>query len=219
MAKINNGMLSGLVGTVVATSWKGIPILKGQNGDVDQPRTPAQKMNWSAFGIISAFCSLHKPMIKIGFQEPLKASYPMNEARSVNAPKHTITGKWPEIILHYDKIKMASGEIPPPKEVSAQIESNKLVICWLPDDQAENAGADDFVNVAVHYTQPELGFKQGLDLFCIAQRKDCMVEIPLENRSLNQFHAWMFYFNPSIDPKPARRKVSDSVYLGMMNDE
>lgn len=214
MARLKKGILSGLIGNAVATTWKGEPVLKVYQPEVSNPRTVAQMHNRKSFAAISSFCSLHKQMIKIGFQGHEKTYYPMNEARSVNAPKHTVTGTWPDITVHYDKIKVASGLLSLPLEVSAHMDGNQLIINWKGNDGLITSNGSDFLMVIQHYIDPEPPKNQAVHHVCAARRKDGTASIALENRQNKTFHAWLFFITEILNADPDRKNVSNSIYLG-----
>ncbi|GEM_PF-3182012 len=214
MARKKKGKLSGKIGNTIATSWKGEEVTKAHQPDVANPRTPAQVHNRMAFAAISSFCSLHKPVIKLGFQGHQNTYYPMNEARSVNSPKNTITGFWPDITIHYDRIKVASGLLPFPLQISSQLQDNRLIINWSGNEGLAASSTNDFLMVVLHYLVATPGFKQAVHHNCIAKRSDHTVTIPIKDRENNDFHAWAFFISHDLNADQDAKNVSESRYLG-----
>ncbi len=214
MARKKKGKLSGKIGNTVASSWKGEEVIKEYQPDVANPQTPAQVHNRMAFAAISSFCSLHKPIIKLGFQGHQKTYYPMNEARSVNCPKNTITGFWPDITINYDKIKVASGLLPCPLEINAKLIDNSLEINWHGNEGLTASSNNDFLMIVLHYPVESPGFKRAVHHNCVARRSDRKVTIPLENRENNHFHAWAFFLKYDLNDNHDVNNVSNSMYLG-----
>jgi hypothetical protein len=214
MARLKKGAFTGLIGNAVLSTWKGQQVAKVYQSEVKNPQTVAQMHNRKSFATISSFCSLHKQMIKIGFQSHDRTFYPMNEARSVNAPKFTITGTWPDITVHYEKIKLASGTLPLPTEVTAHVDNNNLIINWKGNESLLISNSGDFLMVALHYPEAEGNESKAVHYKCVAWRMHRTVTIPLENRQSKHFHAWLFFMADSLNTEYDKKNVSNSLYLG-----
>jgi hypothetical protein len=136
MATYKNGILgsfSGKIGSVVFTTWKGIPVIRSKPIRKNINPSPLQEQQRARFKLISGFLKPLKDLLNQTFHQSAMGMSWFNKALSEN--KSAITGNYPFIAIDYTKILLSKGKLPlgEPPTISSQ-ESGKLLLIWKKGD-------------------------------------------------------------------------------------
>lgn len=112
MARITNsvtGALSGSIGPIVATSWKGIPIVRTKpKKGTKRKSTEAQAATRIKFGVATRFLRSMRDLLEIGFQNEAIEKTGTNAAISYTM-KHAIKGNYPDFSIACDRVLISRG--------------------------------------------------------------------------------------------------------------
>ena len=113
MAKITEsviGKLSGKIGQVVGSSWKGISILRVLAGSVANPQTDAQLTQRQKFSVTMHFLQPLSEFLKTGFKSYAVKMTGINAAMGYNI-KNALTGTYPNIAIDYPNALVSRGNL------------------------------------------------------------------------------------------------------------
>jgi hypothetical protein len=113
MAKITEsviGVLSGKIGQVVGTTWKGISILRVLAGSVANPQTDAQLTQRQKFSVTMNFLQPLSEFLQLGFKSYAVKQTGINAAMSYNI-KNALTGTYPNIAIDYPNALVSRGNL------------------------------------------------------------------------------------------------------------
>jgi len=136
VATYRNGILgsfSGTIGSVVGSSWRGIPVIRSKPTRKKTGVTDLQEQQRARFLLMTGFL---RPLIDLLNQTYQKSAVGMtcfNKAFSEN--KAAITGDYPAIKIDYSKIVLSKGRLPlgEPPMISSH-ESGRLLLTWKTGD-------------------------------------------------------------------------------------
>jgi hypothetical protein len=110
MAKTTDGLLgevSGKIGNIVITKWKGIRVIRSLPVQTKSD-TPAQRKQRSKFGMVMHFVGHIRPVINAGFKYNTGRMTEMNSAASYLMKRAvSIAGGEPQ--LHFPSVLVARG--------------------------------------------------------------------------------------------------------------
>ena len=132
MATYRNGILgsfSGTVGSVVFSTWKGIPVIRSKPIRKNSTPTVLQEQQRARFKLMSGFLKPLNDLLKQTFEQSAVGMSWFNKAFSEN--KSAITGNFPSITIDYPKIVLSKGRLPlgEPPAISSP-ETGKLLLTW-----------------------------------------------------------------------------------------
>ena len=113
MATYNQGILgsfSGTVGSVVGSSWRGIPVIKSRPVRKKTGLTDLQEQQRARFLLMTRFLRPLTDLFNQTFQKSAVGMTCFNKAFSEN--KAAITGDYPAIKVDYPKIVLSKGRLP-----------------------------------------------------------------------------------------------------------
>lgn len=135
MARIKQGIfgpLSGKLGPVIGSTWKGIPYIKERSvkDENPKPRTQAQLDNQAKFKFINDWLVPFHSFFTVGFS--LEATQRTEIAAALKANyKSVFAGKWPEMQINYPALQMSVGALPGLQEpVIELLNPHELVLTW-----------------------------------------------------------------------------------------
>ena len=216
MATFQKGILggfSGLVGTVIGSTWRTLDVLKSKPKKSKKKAVQAQIDQRLKFGLITEFLSNLKPEIDYGYQSYKKEITPMNAAvryHLINA----VTGISPNFKVDYSKMVFSVGKMRSASNLKVvPIAGSKLKFSW-----------DPFLPVSVSPFEKGIRDKDNVVFIAIdpvnegiypgqvnATRGDGGFEVELNGRMQGvAVHAWLFFL--SEDGKNA----SGSEYFGLI---
>ena len=111
MARMKKGItggLSGSIGPVVASSWKGIDYLRAQSSKNKKKRSTAQLMQRAKFALAANFMSNLNDLLTISFQDFAVGMTARNHATSYTI-HNAVYGEYPNLQLDYSEILIARG--------------------------------------------------------------------------------------------------------------
>lgn len=210
MAIDNGNKISGSIGPIIYYSRNGKKCMRKKPGHVSNPQTPAQEYHRNKLKLSSRFIRSLKGFIELGYQQT-SLDTPVNEARQHlmrDAFVKTPEGPVPD----YSKIRIARGDLAEPQECLMQVEENQAHITWYTD---RHFWPDNVkVNVAMFIDEESDGISHMLNNVAYQNTGSCTVQIPLHNKPVN---IWLFFYYPDLCADESRKKVSNSVFLGVID--
>jgi hypothetical protein len=207
MAKFSKGILgpiSGKIGPVIGSSWKGIPYLKAvtKNPKVRVP-TPAQLAHQKFIFLTRWLRPLH-PYIISGFRNLAKHFTEINAAFSHNF-KEAVLGSGDSLHIDYQNVRISMGRLSGIEQPSLTLmDENILQLSWQNIEEPLSAHNDQLMLVVYNDEQGIAdGFTGGVKRS--AQVCRFTVDQRLAGKSFHVF-VGLIALNG--------RKISDSQYLG-----
>ena len=114
MGKIENGIMSavsGKVGPVIGSSWKGIQYLRSRPSRPTKPCSPLQLQQQKKFKIITCFVNTMKQLFELGFKNIDIRKTGINNAISYNL-KNAINAIDSSFEINYSKVMVTRGDLP-----------------------------------------------------------------------------------------------------------
>jgi len=200
-----NGPVSGKVGSVIASSWRGVDYVKSVNDVWSKPRTEAQLLQQEILGLVNSWLKPVRDLIWIGFQVFKGTKTPMNAAVSLimKGAVLIVEGR-PEI--DFPKVILSRGElqISLVSEIVALADGVLLVKWDNAFPSVFNADGDRATFVVYNPSKKE--FVTFPDAAVRADR-EVRLQLPAGFAG-DEVHTYLFYVNEAGDG------VSTSQYLG-----
>ena len=196
----NTGVLTGKVGNVVYTTWRGIEIIRSRPRKSNKPPSEAQLSQRLRMKTVSQFLSPLRLIINNYFNEQHVHKSAMNLATSYHL-KEAVSGSYPDYQINFQKAIISKGELSMPGSI--QISTNSgLSLSW--DTNASGLSKDDDRLLFVFYNENENKFIIKYD---VAQRIDsaCTLVFPQADTT---YQCWLLFY--ASDGKCN----SNSLYLG-----
>ncbi len=211
MAKIKNGILggiSGTVGNVVGGRWRGIDYIRSKPTSVKNPNTEAQRNQRSRFRLVVQFLSKIKPLITIGFKNGSRNRTAINHATSVNL-REAITGTYPDLEINPEALIVAMGDLQGTSQAEVDLTTpGSATITWLNESGVGNASDQDGVMVLIYNSdKDEVIYKLNG-----AIREDESMQLVIPASWSGDAVSGYISFRSETG-----RQVSDSLYLGTEN--
>ena len=136
MAIYSNGILGefrGKVGSVVGSSWNGIPVIRKVPVRKETEYSDLQKQQWAKFRLMTGFLRPLTELFNQTFKNSAVGMTCYNKAFSENS--QAITGEYPAISIDYPQIVLSKGRLPygEPPTISSP-EEGKLLLTWKTGD-------------------------------------------------------------------------------------
>ncbi|MBS2099095.1 DUF6266 family protein [Carboxylicivirga linearis] len=151
MGKYDKGILgaiSGKVGTVVGSRWKGIRYLRSLAGPRKGVPSIAQLKQQARFALGVQFLQPIHPLIKVGYRTQIRKQSPYNAALS-DLLTTIIEGEYPDYRINFERFRMSKGTMEPPLNPVVNYENNQLAFTWDNNSDTGDASADDQVLLLV----------------------------------------------------------------------
>ncbi|HEX6430493.1 MAG TPA: DUF6266 family protein [Niastella sp.] len=202
----NLGQITGKVGDVVVSSWKGKPYVKSVPGERKSPPTVKELNNRKKWAMAQAWLKPVTKFVRRGFNGYTPTVEGFLAAKSYLL-KNAFEGEAPEFFINPALVKVSSGELPLPEQITAILISDFLVqFTW----DTENIGifnkydqvmllAYDIHNSAAFYKLTGQLRTTGTDA------------LQLKSFSNRVYHLYVAFVAAD------RSTQSDSVYLGAVN--
>lgn len=128
-------------------------------------------------------------------------------ATSSNNPS-AIKGEYPDLEIDFEKVKLAIGDIPVPLKPAVQLKDNRIIFTWEADLDTEGTDEDDRVMCVAYF--PETF--QAFNVLDGAKRgeEQQVIKLPSFTEEM-RIETYMCFVSDD------RRRVSNSVYLGMLH--
>lgn len=211
MGKIKRGVLGGIsgrVGNIIGSSWKGIEYIKCQPLHIRNPRTNKQQKQRSRFSLVLEALTPMLPFVNIAFKNLAGCRSAYNAAMSYNM-QNAIWGNYPKCRLDFSKFMVARGNLTMPDPQTAIADRGAVIFSWNDNSAADGPDATDVAMVLVFD-------KVTNEVFCTTHGTGrrggpCIETIAIPSRC--QYHYCECYLAfISAD----RRSTSDSVYCGLV---
>ena len=201
------GPFSGLVGTVIGSTWKGISVMRSRSAKSNRPATEGQMKQRTAFTLMTEFLNPLRDLINIGFQAYQKGLTPYNAAFKTNIEK-AITGVYPALAINYPQIVIGKGRLlAPPEFTVAATTAARLDFTWVNNAVTDSTNGTDLLTILL-YNPSKRTFEQAAS---VAARSSQSYNMAVSAQwSTDTVHAWILFV--SVDGKVN----SDSRYLGDM---
>jgi hypothetical protein len=142
MGKINAGILggvSGKIGNVIGSSWKGIDYIRIMPTSITDPETNPQLVQRQKMSVMVAFCQPLSEFLRTGFKAFAVKMSGYNAALSYNM-KHAITGTYPSEVVDYASALVARGTLAGPlNQVASSLVAGTVKFDW--EDNTGEIGA------------------------------------------------------------------------------
>ena len=209
MAIYSNGILGefrGKVGSVVGSSWNGIPVIRKIPVRKETEYSDLQKQQWAKFRLMTGFL---RPLTELFNQTYKNSAVGMtcyNKAYSENS--QAITGDYPAISIDYSKIVLSKGRLPygEPPTISSP-EGGKLLLIWKTGD-----GIDEHLTNGMAFIA---AYNEELNRWIIGQypisdnQSSCLLDVsPFTGKSVQTYIGFI---------SKSSKKVSQSRYMGAVN--
>jgi Family of unknown function (DUF6266) len=132
VATYRNGILgsfSGKVGSVVFTTWKGIPVIRSKPIRKNTVPSVLQEDQRARFKLMTGFLKPLNDLLRQTFEQSAVGMSWYNKALSEN--KSAITGNYPNIAIDYPKIVLSKCRLPlgEPPTISSP-ETGRILLTW-----------------------------------------------------------------------------------------
>lgn len=211
MARLLNGIfgpVSGKIGGIIGSSWKGKPYIKSVSKSKGLKKKPseAQSKNQAKFGFISKWLIPFHPYFTVGMALGAKHGSPISNGLKFNY-REAFSGESPEIMINYEKLLISKGalaEVIDP--VISWLNTETLELTWIPNEIRGTAYNDQMMLVLyspdVHLADGFIGNAIRINGRCRFSPEPIMRDKPL--------HVYLSMV--SLD----RRRVANSQYLGLL---
>ena len=198
-----NGPIRGKVGTVIGSSWKGIPYLKGLYKKRTKRISKNEKANRNKFSMAQYWLKPLLPFVRQGFKGYSLLSEGFTAAKSYllkNAVETSPSG----IMINPALMKVSFGDLPLPAGLTVEkIAGNRLQFSWDPTKIGDINPRDqvmllayDIKNANAHFTINGQFRSSGSD------------SLEIDGSKGKTYHVYMAF--SAAD----RSRQSDSVYMG-----
>ena len=215
MGTIKRGILggvSGKIGNVVGSSWKGIDYLKTLPSNVNDAKSDVQIANRSKFLTVVRFLQPLTEFIRIGFKSLAVKKTAFNAAVSYNYHE-AVTGDYPDIVMDYSKVSVSQGSLTPAYNTGlSSTVAAEVNLTWADNSGQGAAAADDVAMVVVY--NPEL--KDAVFMLNAGARSDLSANVSLpDSYSGTSVHCYLcFTALSNALGGQAGKSISKSVYVG-----
>ena len=204
MARIENstlGEVSGKVGDIIVSSWKGIQYIKSRPTDFHDAKTPAQLTHRLKLQMAHHFVKSTKDYIEIGFRQIAEHQSPYNKAVSY-IMKNAIAGEYPKLYIEPNKVILSLGDLTSAKECTiSKEEDTKIAFSW----ETNHIGANDIaLLIAYNFSKYQAKTSQSY-----RKEKYGIIELP-DNWKGDKIGCYIFFASNTDN------KVSNSLFLGMI---
>ncbi len=209
---INDGnSISGTIGNIVHYKRKKKNVMRIKSANVKNPDTPGQRNHRGKIKLSSRFIKSIHSFIKIGYQATNHDS-PSNEARQFII-KNCFTNGFDMPVLNYNTIPISRGTIAAPEDCTLTLNGNLAHITWKKPEKVNNVIKNDKVMIAMFIDEGKEGVSQMLSNVAYRTDGEADLQIPVHTTPV---HIWMFFYNPDFTAGEDKGKVSDSVYVGVI---
>jgi hypothetical protein len=209
------GGLSGKVGNVVGSSWKGINYLRALPTKVANPNTVGQRITRTKMSIVINFLKTCTAFIRFGFSGFALKMSAFNAATSFNF-RIAVGNDYPNQGLDYTSVKVTRGNLPGAVNAHcAAVEPGKISIGWEDNSSQGNASQGDTPLLLVYCP----------DASCSVYRMQtgarsegsALLDVPASFIG-KEVHCYIGFANMAeVVGSKLRDYISDSAYAGSIN--
>jgi len=209
MAKIKKGILgpvSGRIGPVIGSSWKGIPYIRGESKNIPKERTKGQIATQQKMKFINNVLVPFHPYINIGFANDAAQKTEISAAFSLNYDT-AFQGIYPDLTIDYSKLVLSIGSLPMIKDITIELINPENVRLTWSQNNVQPASFNDQLMLILYCE--ELHKADGLIGGFKRTDKQCTFKF---NPDFAGKTLQVFVSMTSID----RKKIANSIYLGTL---
>ena len=203
----NVGQINGKVGDVVVSSWKGKPYVKSVPGERKSPPTEKELNNRKKWAMAQAWLKPVTKFVRQGFNGYTPTVEGFLAAKSYLL-KNAFEGEAPDFIVNPALVKVSSGELPLPEQITATLIDDFVVqFNWDTENIALPNRYDQVMLLAYNVEKSYPAFKitgqfrsTGVDTLKLSV-----------GRAPGVYHLYVAFVAAD------RSSQSDSVYLGAVN--
>lgn len=206
------GGVSGKVGTVVGSSWKGISYLRALPTSVANPRTAAQVKNRTILSLIVKILRTCTSIVRIGFSAFAVKMSAFNAAMAYNF-RQAIISDSNGVAVDYARLMFSLGNLPEAENADCQsMEPHKLSFTW--DDNSDEPGASPFDTALIVVYNPEKGSSVIRNTGIVRSDTQATLEVP-PGFSGDEVHCYIGFVSatPGTGGR-LRDAISNSSYAG-----
>lgn len=206
------GGLSGKVGNVVGSSWKGINYLRALPSHVTNPRTPAQRTTRLKMEIVIRFLKSCTAFIRFGFNAYAVKMSAFNAATSYNL-SNAVKGELPDVELDYEQLQVSRGNLQgvanPEVEMS---DSGKVLFNWTDNSGQGNAIGNDLAMLLAYNPAKN----SSVYALAAATRSEGTAELELPDSYIgDEVHCYIAFSSADrLSSSNSRDSISNSTYAG-----
>ena len=206
------GGLSGKVGNVVGSSWKGINYLRALPSHVTNPRTPAQRTTRLKMEIVIKFLKTCTAFIRFGFSAFAVRMSAFNAATSYNL-SNAVKGELPDVELDFPQLQVSRGNLQGVNIAELEMnEAGKVVFTWTDNSGEGNAlGSDQAMLLAYNPAK-----NSSVYALSAATRSEQTAELDLPANYLgDEIHCYIAFSSAErLSGSQAKDGTSNSMYVG-----
>ncbi|HKG07897.1 MAG TPA: DUF6266 family protein [Pedobacter sp.] len=200
------GTISGIVGTVVGSSWRDIYYFRSKPKKSTKAPSLGQLEHRGGFTLMTDFMNGDIASIfNIGFQSQANNMTAFNAAFSQNL-KHAVTGVYPALTIDYPNFVIAKGTLlDAPFIAMATTEDAQMDLSWVNNAMPGSTNGTDLATIAVYNpTKKQWAIKQDA-----AARSVGLYDFAVPAMwSGDSVYVWLYFVRAD------KKKVSDSFYVG-----
>lgn len=144
-----NGYISGKVGNVVGSSWRGKNYVRSLQKPSCKPRSEKQLAQQAKFALAVRFLHPVKELLNIGFRQQNRPATGYNLAIKYTLVE-AIIGQYPNYHIDYSKVQYSNGPLRRPEGLKLISGTGCLVIIWHGDGYRFNSFGDDQVHILIY---------------------------------------------------------------------
>ena len=207
MSNSNQGMLTGLVGSVVFVKGKnGEAIVRSKPVYKKKELTPKRQESCTRFRMVGAFIKPIYPFLKTSFTDWLEKRSVRDAVRSYTLT-HAVKQEQGKPVIDYPKFLISTGKRRAYHAIQQQRENTEVLLEWQPDSTQAFAHVNDLLSVVgyVPQTGAYVFFK------ACATRASAQAQLELaEALAAAPVHFWATFSTPTGD------SYAYSTYLGLL---
>ena len=144
------GKVSGKVGNLVYSSWKGKQYVRSIAEPTSKPKSQKQLDQTAKFKTIINFLQPLTLFIRVGFYKKKSILSPSNAAMSYTY-KNALTGSYPDYCIDYSKVLVSRGSLPGALNPEVRLTpEGEIEFTWENNSIANEAMSDDQVLLVVY---------------------------------------------------------------------
>lgn len=210
MAHSNKGILgnvSGTVGTVVGTTWRGKSVLRSRpDKNKNRRKSDKQLVQQAKFALGISFMQVMKDLLEIGFKTTAIGLTGQNKALA-HMLKKAITGTYPDFQIAYNKVLISQGTLHNAFDTKVSVATKEAIqFSWTDNSIVSNANENDLVLMAAYC--PEFN----CTVFRLGNKRNAATDtLQMPGFSGKMVHTWVSFITEDGED------IATSFYTGEVN--
>jgi len=204
MGKLNpvTGALTGVVGTVTLSTWKGIHIMKSKR-KATKERTANQLQNEARMGMFSKFIYSMRELLDKTFLHYAVGKTGTNAAFSFNY-KNAVAGEYPDFKINYSQVIISRGGLPNATNPTVSTNADgEVIFTWTDNSGSGKAKANDTCIAVIHCPEHNQTIYKNTDT-----RKSGSSAVDAKLFKNKEVETWIGFMSAN------GKEVANSVYVG-----